>query len=71
MFYLLRLWFKVNQNPTSQVVDCYETKQPPSHQQSACEGMGRAHNQAIGTNDEMMASELQQSKWASMIYQVM
>jgi hypothetical protein len=61
------------QSEPKSLVDCYETNQPPSHQQSACEGMGRAHNQAIGTNDEMMASELQQSnlKWASMIYQVM
>jgi hypothetical protein len=33
--------------------------------------MGRAHNEAIDINDEKVASTLQQSKWASIIYQVM
>jgi hypothetical protein len=32
--------------------------------------MGRTHNQAIGMNDKKVASELYQSKWASMFYQV-
>jgi hypothetical protein len=33
--------------------------------------MGRAHNQAIDMNDKDVASELQQSQWESMFYQVM
>jgi hypothetical protein len=33
--------------------------------------MGRAHNQAVNMNDKKVASELQQSKWASVFYQMM
>jgi hypothetical protein len=33
--------------------------------------MGRAHNQAIVMKDKKMVIALQQSKWASMYYQVM